>query len=166
MKTFNETMVKNYREFNNGGTFEIEGYVVKFNNNTKTLETEYPFSSDLRVWWFGLEEEKEEDKRVELIKENGFEEVTEVAIAELEKKTTKTAKSVLDKMNRFNHRVFKKDGLVIVFGQCYKTAQELKQLEKIYNCEAKDASEYFDEIGILRTWNQLTREMWAMGSAF
>lgn len=108
MKTFNESMVKNYREFNNGGTFEIEGYVVKFNNNTKTLETEYPFDSDLRVWWFGLEEEKEEDKRVELIKEHGFKEVTEVAIDKLEKKTTKTAKSVLDKMNRYNHRVFKK----------------------------------------------------------
>lgn len=166
MKTFNETMVKNYREFNNGGTFEIEGYVVKFNNNTKTLETEYQFASDLRVWWFGLEEEKEEDKRVELIKEHGFEEVTEVAIDELEKKTTKTAKSVLDKMNRYNHRVFKKDGLVIVFGQCYKTAQELKQLEKIYNCEVKDANTYFEEIGMIRTWNQLTREMWAMGSAF
>ena len=165
MKTFNETMVKNYREFNNGGTFEIEGYVVKFNNNTKTLETKYPFANDLRVWWFGLEEEKE-DKRVELIKEHGFEEVTEVAIAELEKKTTKTVKSVLDKMNRYNHRVFKKDGIVIVFGQCYKTMQELKQLEKIYNCEVKDASEYFEEIGMLRTWNQLTREMWAMGSAF
>ena len=88
MKTFNETMVKNYREFNNGGTFEIEGYVVKFNNNTKTLETEYQF------------------------------------------------------------------------------AKELKQLEKIYNCEAKDAQIYFDEIGMIRTWNQLTREMWAMGSAF
>lgn len=37
MKTFNESMVKNYREFNNGGTFEIEGYVVKFNNNTKNI---------------------------------------------------------------------------------------------------------------------------------
>lgn len=69
-------------------------------------------------------------------------------------------------MQTYNRRIFKKDGLVIVFGQCYKTAQELKQLEKIYNCEAKDASEYFDEIGMLRTWNQLTREMWAMGSAF
>ena len=167
MKTFNETMVKNYREFNNGGTFEIEGYIVKFNSNTKTLETEYPYAKELRAWWFDIEEEpKAEDKRVELIKEQGFEEVTEVAIAELEKKTTKTAKSVLDKMNRLNHRVFKKDGLVIVFGQCYKTVQELKQLEKIYNCEVKDASGYFEEIGMLRTWIQLSRERLAMGSAF
>lgn len=55
---------------------------------------------------------------------------------------------------------------MIVFGQCYKTVQELKQLEKIYNCEVKDASEYFDKIGMRRTWTQLTREMWAMGSAF
>lgn len=167
MKTFNESMIKNYKELNNCGTFEIEGYTVKFNNHSKTLETEYPFAKELRAWWFDLEEEpKAEDKRVELIKEHGFEEVTEVAIAELEKKTTKTAKSILDKMNEFNHRVFKKDGLVIVFGQCYKTAQELKQLEKIYNCEVKDASKYFDEIGMCRTWNQLTSEMWAMGSAF
>lgn len=167
MKTFNESMINNYREFNNVGTFEIECYIVKFNNNTKELETEYPYAKELRSWWFDLEEEpKAEDKRVELIKEHGFEEVTEVAIAELEKKTTKIVKSVLHKMNRFNHRVFKKDGLVIVFGQCYKTVQELKQLEKIYNCEVKDASEYFDEIGTRRTWNQLTREMWAMGSAF
>ena len=167
MKTFNESMIKNYKELNNCGTFEIEGYTIKFNNHSKTLETEYPFAKELRAWWFDLEEEpKAEDKRVELIKEHGFEEVTEVAIAELEKKTTKTAKSVLDKMNEFNHRVFKKDGLVIVFGQCYKTAQELKWLEKIYNCEVKDASKYFDEIGMCRTWTQLTSEMWAMGSAF
>lgn len=166
MKTFNETMVKNYREFNNGGTFEIEGYVVKFNNNTKTLETEYQFASDLRVWWFGLEEEKEEDKRVELIKEHGFEEVTEVAIDELEKMTTKSAKFTLDRIQKYNRRIFKKDNLVIVHGQCYVTAKELKQLEKVYGCETKDAKIYFDEIGMLRTWNQLTREMWAMGSAF
>lgn len=59
MKTFTETMIKNYREFNNGGTFEIEGYMVKFNNSTKTLVTDYPYASDLRVWLFGLEEETE-----------------------------------------------------------------------------------------------------------
>ena len=141
--------------------------MIKFNNSTKELETEYPYAKELRAWWFDIEEEpKAEDKRVKLIKEHCFEEVTEVAIAELEKKTTKSAKSVLDKMNRYNHRVFKKDGIVIVFGQCYKTMQELKQLEKIYNCEVKDSSEYFDEIGMCSTWNQLSREMWVMGSAF
>ena len=160
MKTFNESMINNYREFNNGGSFEIEGYMVKFNNNTKELATEYPFASDLRVWWFRLEEEKEEDKRVELIKENGFVEVTEVAVAELENMTTKTAKTVLERMQRNSHRVFEKDGLVIVFGKALKTAQELKQLEKIYNCEAKDVSEYFDEIGMIREWNKLSREAW------
>ena len=166
MKTFNESMINNYKEFNNKGSFEIEGYIVKFNNNIKELETEYPFASDLRVWWFGLEEETEEDKRVELIKENGFVEVTEVAVAELENMTTKTAKTVLERMQRNSHRVFEKDGLVIVFGKALKTAQELKQLEKIYNCESKDAQTYFDEIGMRHTWNELTREMWAMGSAF
>lgn len=160
MKTFEESMIKNYKEFNNKGSFEIEGYIVKFNNSTKEIETEYPFASDLRVWWFGLEEEKEEDKRVELIKENGFVEVTEVAVAELENMTTKTAKTVLERMQRNSHRVFEKDGLVIVFGKALKTAQELKQLEKIYNCEAKDVSEYFDEIGMIREWNKLSREAW------
>ena len=160
MKTFNESMISNYNEFNNKGSFEIEGYMVKFNNNTKELETEYPFASDLRVWWFGLEEETEEDKRVELIKEHGFEEVTEVAVAELENMTTKTAKTVLERMQRNSHRVFEKYGLVIVFGKALKTAQELKQLEKIYNCEAKDVSEYFDEIGMIREWNKLSREAW------
>lgn len=167
MKTFNETMVKNYREFNNGGTFEIEGYIVKFNNNTKTLETKYPFSSDLRVWWFGLEEEVEEaDKRAELIKEQGFEEITNEAINKLENIATKSAKFTLDRMQTNNRRIFKKDGLVLVYGKRYVTAKELKELEKIYNCEAKDAQIYFDEIGMIRVWNQLTREMWAMGSAF
>lgn len=62
MKTFNESMIKNYKELNNCGTFEIEGYTVKFNNHSKTLETEYPFASDLRVWWFGLEEETTTEK--------------------------------------------------------------------------------------------------------
>ena len=166
MKTFNETMVKNYREFNNGGTFEIEGYVVKFNNNTKELETEYPYTKELCSWWFGLEEEKEEDKRAELIKEQGFEEITKEAIRKLESMTTKSAKFTLDRMQKNNRRIFKKDNLVLVYGQCYVTVKELKQLEKIYNCEAKDAQMYFDEIGMIRIWNKLTREMWAMGSAF
>lgn len=62
MKTFNESMIKNYKELNNCGTFEIEGYTVKFNNHSKTLETEYPFASELRVWWFGLEEETTTEK--------------------------------------------------------------------------------------------------------
>lgn len=166
MKTFNESMINNYKEFNNKGSFEIEGYIVKFNFNTKELETEYPYAKELRAWWFDIEEETEEDKRVELIKENGFVEVTELAVAELESMTTKTAKTALERMQRNSHRVFEKDGLVIVFGKALKTAQELKQLEKICNCEAKDAQTYFDEIGMRHTWNELTREMWAIGSAF
>jgi hypothetical protein len=60
MKEFNETMIKNYREFNNGGMFEIDGYTVKFDNRSKTLETEYPYAEDLRLWWFDIEEETTE----------------------------------------------------------------------------------------------------------
>lgn len=139
--------------------------MVKFNNNTKELETEYPFASDLRVWWFGLEEEKEEekeeDKRAELIKEQGFEEITKEAINKLENMTTKSAKFTIDRMQKNNRRIFKKDNLVLVYGQCYVTVKELKQLEKIYNCEAKDAQIYFDEIGMIRVWNKLSREAWA-----
>lgn len=160
MKTFNESMISNYKEFNNKGSFEIEGYIVKFNNNTKELETEYPFASDLRVWWFGLEEEKEEDKRAELIKEHCFKEITEEAINELEKMTTKSAKFTIDRMKKYNRKIFKKDGLLLVYGKCYVTVKELKQLEKIYNCEAKDAQIYFDEIGMIRVWNKLSREAW------
>lgn len=158
MKTFNESMINNYNEFNNKGSFEIEGYIVKFNNNTKELETEYPYASDLRIWWFGLEEEKEEDKRAELIKEYGFKEITKEAINELEKMTTKSAKFTIDRMKKYNRKIFKKDELVLVYGQCYVTAKELKQLEKIYNCEAKDAQIYFDDIGMIRVWNKLSKE--------
>lgn len=158
MKTFNESMIKNYKELNNCGTFEIEGYTVKFNNHSKTLETEYPFASDLRVWWFGLEEPKEADKRAELIKEQGFEEITKEAINELENMTTKSAKFTLDRMQKYNRKIFKKDNLVIVYGKFYVTAKELKQLAKIYNGEAKDAHIYFDEIGMVHTWNELCRE--------
>lgn len=164
MKTFNESMISNYKEFNNKGSFEIEGYMVKFNNNTKELETEYPFASDLRVWFFELEEEEEieeTDKRAELIKEQGFEEITKEAFNELEKKTTKSAKFTIDRMKKYNRKIFKKDELVLVYGQCYVTAKELKQLEKIYNCEAKDAHIYFHEIGMIRAWNKLSREAWA-----
>lgn len=160
MKTFNELMINNYKEFNNKGSFEIEGYMVKFNNSTKEIETEYPFASDLRVWWFGLEEEKEEDKRQELIKEHGFEEITKEAINKLESMTTKSAKFTIDRMHKYNRKIFKKDNLVLVYGQCYVTVKELKQLKKIYNCEAKDANIYFDEIGMIRLWNKLSREAW------
>lgn len=165
MKEFNELMIKNYREFNNKGSFEIEGYMVKFNNNTKELETEYPYAKELRAWWFDIEEE-ETDKRAELINEQGFEEITKEAINKLESMTTKSAKFTLDRMQKYNRRIFKNDNLVLVYGQCYVTAKELKQLEKIYNCEAKDAQIHFDEIGMIRVWNKLSREAWAMGSAF
>lgn len=158
MKTFNESMINNYKEFNNKGSFEIEGYMVKFNNNTKELETEYPFASDLRVWWFGLEEEKEEDKRAELIKEQGFEEITEEAINKLENMTTKSAKFTLDRMQKNNRRIFKKDGLVLVYGKRYVTAKELKELGKIYNCETIEDNIYFDKIGMIREWHKLCRE--------
>lgn len=161
MKTFNESMIKNYKELNNCGTFEIEGYTVKFNNHSKILETEYPYAKELRAWWFDLEEEpKEEDKRVELIKEHGFVEVTEVATTELEKKTTKTAKTVLDRIVGSNQRFFKKDNLVVVYTNCVFAVQEKKQLEKIYKCEMMIAERYFDGIDERRTWNKLTRESW------
>lgn len=160
MKKFNESMVSNYKEFNNKGSFEIEGYMVKFNNNTKELETEYPYAKQLRAWWFDIEEETEEDKRAELIKKQGFKEITKEAINELENMTTKSAKFTLDRMQKNNRRIFKKDNLVLVYGQCYVTAKELKQLEKIYNCEAKDSQIYFNEIGMIRVWNKLSREAW------
>ena len=159
MKTFNESMIKNYKELNNCGTFEIEGYTVKFDNHSKTLETEYPYTKELRAWWFDIEEE-ETDKKAELIKEQGFEEITKEAINKLESMTTKSAKFTLDRMQKYNRRIFKNDNLVLVYGKCYVTAKELKQLEKIYNCEAKDAHIYFDEIGMIRTWNKLSREEW------
>lgn len=156
MKTFNESMINNYREFNNGGTFEIEGYTVKFNNRSKTLETEYPYAKELRAWWFDIEEET--DKRAELIKEQGFEEITEEAINKLENTITKSAKFTLDRMQTYNRRIFKKDGLVLVYGQRYVTAKELKELGKIYNCEAIEDKIYFDKIGMIREWNKLCRE--------
>ena len=160
MKTFNETMVKNYREFNNVGTFEIEGYVVKFNNNTKELETEYPFASELRVWWFGLETEEteEKDKKAKFIKEHGFKEVTEVAIAELEKKTTKGARDTLDRIAK-GQRFFEKDNVIVAYVHGWFTTQEKKQLGKIYKCnEMMIAERYFESIGEERMWNKLTYE--------
>lgn len=157
MKEFNEAMIKNYKEFNNGGTFEIEGYTVKFDNHSKTLETDYPYASDLRLWWFNIENEQktEEEKKVEFILKNGFKEVTELAVNDLSKKTTKTAKFVLERMERLHHRVFKKDGLVIVYGRCIIPVQEKKQLSRIYKCDVEDASKYFDKIGMWLVWNHL-----------
>ena len=67
MKEFNETMIKNYREFNNVGIFEIEGYAVKFNNNTKEIETDYPYAEELRVWWFNIEIEETEEETTEKV---------------------------------------------------------------------------------------------------
>lgn len=73
MKEFNETMIKNYREFNNGGIFEIEGYAVKFNNNTKEIETDYPYAEELRVWWFNIEQETEETEKLKIADIEGLE---------------------------------------------------------------------------------------------
>lgn len=158
MKTFNESMVKNYREFNNGGMFEIDGYTVKFDNNSKELKTDYPYAKELRVWWFGLEEEPKtkEDRQVAFLKEQGFEEVTEVAVRELESKTTKTAKFTLDRIKEVNHRIFKRDGLVLIYGEHIIPVQEKKQIARIYKCEeVEDASKYYDRIGMWLVWNRL-----------
>lgn len=156
MKTFNESMINNYREFNNGGSFEIEGYMVKFNNSTKEIETEYPFADELRIWWFGLEEEK--DKKVKLIKEHGFDEITSVLVAELEKKTTKASKDTLDKIAK-GDRFFKKDNVIIGNVRNCFTKQEKKQLDRIYNgCEMMVAWRYFENIGEAKTWNKLEYE--------
>lgn len=154
MKTFNESMINNYKEFNNKGSFEIEGYVVKFNNSTKELVTEYPFASDLRVWWFGLEEEK--DEKAKFIKDHGFKEVTEVTIAELENKTTKTARDTLDRILN-GQRIFEKDNTIIVYTHGWFTAKEKKQLSKIYkNAEIVIAERYFENIGEEKAWYKLT----------
>lgn len=157
MKTFNESMIENYKELNNCGTFEIEGYTVKFNNHSKTLETEYPYAKELRAWWFDLEEEpKEEDKKMEFIKEHGFEEVTEVAINELSSMTTKTAKFTLDRIKKYNQRIYKKDDLVLIYDEHIIPVQEKKQIARIYKCEeVEDASKYYDRIGMWLVWNNL-----------
>lgn len=154
MKTFNESMINNYREFNNGGSFEIEGYMVKFNNSTKTLITEYPFAEELRLWWFDIEKEEEKDKKEKFIKDHGF---TEVAVAELEKKTTKSAKTTLDRILNGN-RIFKKDNIVVVYlNRFCLTKQEKKQLSEIYDCdEVTIAERYFENTEDEREWNKLT----------
>ena len=157
MKTFNESMINNYNEFNNKGSFEIEGYMVKFNNNTKELETEYPFANDLRVWFFELEEE-EKDKKVKLIKEHGFDEITSVLVAELKKKTTKASKDTLDKIAK-GDRFFKKDNVIIGNVRNCFTKHEKKQLDRIYNgFEMMVAWRYFENIGEAKTWNKLEYE--------
>lgn len=157
MKTFNESMINNYREFNNDGSFEIEGYMVKFNNSTKTLITEYPFAEELRLWWFDIEKEEEKDKKAKFIKDHGFTEVTEVAVAELEKKTTKSAKTTLDRILNGN-RIFKKDNIVVVYlNRFCLTKQEKKQLSEIYDCdEVTIAERYFENTEDEREWNKLT----------
>jgi hypothetical protein len=71
MKTFNEAMIKDYKEFGNKGSFEIEGYVVKFDNNTKELVSDYPNVKELRVWFFDLDE-KEEAEKVSISDINGL----------------------------------------------------------------------------------------------
>jgi hypothetical protein len=156
MKEFNETMIKNYRELNNCGTFEIDGYAVKFDNHSKTLETEYPYAEDLRLWWFDIEQEsKETEKKIKFILEHGFEDVTKVAIEELSKKTTKVSKFVLDRMERANQHIYKKDNVVIVYGKWVFPVREKNQLSKIYKCTVKCADKYFNEMGEWRTWIHL-----------
>lgn len=160
MKTFNESMINNYVEFGNKGSFEIEGYVVKFDSNTKELTTEYPFAKELRVWFFELDEEEEKDEKAKFIKDHGFTEVTDVAVAELEKKTTKSAKTTLERILNGN-RVFKKDNIVVV---CVKrfclTKPEKKELSKIYDCdEVTIAERYFENTEYEREWNKLWNKL-------
>ena len=160
MKEFNETMIKNYRELNNCGTFEIDGYTVKFDNRSKTLKTEYPYAKELRVWWFNIEntetiEEAKKERQANFILEQGFNEVTENTIEVLSSKTTKSAKFTLERMKKFNHRIFKNNDLVLVFGSHIIPVQELNQLSRIYKCSVEDASKYFDRIGMWLIWNNL-----------
>ncbi len=95
------------------------------------------------------------EKRHNLIIGLGFEEVTWKVLEELESKTTKAAKAVVDKINRMDdYKVYLNRDLDIftVYSPRLVTQEEIGQIKQVLKREYKKVGTIMDEHGLWSEW--------------
>ena len=92
--------------------------------------------------------------KLEMIRENGFTEITSEAIELLKGKNTKSAQIVLDRIiNSEYYHIFKNDeGTVICKTRFLVTGQEKSIFKSLLKSEYIEAGNYFDSIGKWAEW--------------
>jgi hypothetical protein len=93
--------------------------------------------------------------RTSLITGLGFEEVTSEVLKELETKTTKVAKAVVDKIKEVNgYKVYLNHDLDIftVHSPFLVTKEEINQIKRVLKLEYKKVGTLMDENGLWEEW--------------
>ena len=95
------------------------------------------------------------EKRHSLITGLGFEEVTQEVLRELESRTTKTAKAVVDKINSLNdYKVYFSRNLDIftVYSPFLVTQEEINQIKQVLKKEYKKVGTIMEDNGLWSEW--------------
>jgi len=93
--------------------------------------------------------------RENLITGLGFEEVTQEVLEELESRTTKAAKAVVDKINQMDgYKVYLNSDLDIftIYSPLLVTQEEIGQIKRILKQEYKKVGTIMDENGLWAEW--------------
>jgi len=93
--------------------------------------------------------------RERLITGLGFEEVTQEVLKELESRTTKVAKDVLEKIAQMDfYRIYlnRETRLFTIHSSHLVTQQEVSQVKRVLKCEYKKVGTIMDENGLWGSW--------------
>jgi len=99
-------------------------------------------------------------KRHNLIIGLGFEEVTQEVLKELESRTTKAAKNVLEKMTRMDlYRIYlnRETKLFTIHSSHLVTKQEVNQIKRVLKYDYKKVGTIIDENGLWAEWISIWR---------
>jgi len=98
--------------------------------------------------------------RESLITGLGFEEVTQEVLKELESKTTKAAKAVVNKINELDgYKVYSNSGLntFTIHSPFLVTKEEIGQIKRVLRQEYKKVGTIMDENGLWSEWISTVR---------
>lgn len=91
--------------------------------------------------------------RESLITGLGFEEVTQEVLKELETKTTKTAKAVVNKINGLDgYKVYSNSDIFTIHSPFLVTKEEIGQIKQVLKKEYKKVGTIMDENGLWSEW--------------
>lgn len=100
------------------------------------------------------------EKRHNLIINLGFEEVTQEVLKELETRTTKAAKDVLEKITQTDlYRIYlnRDTGLFTIHSSYHVTKQEISQIKQVLKHDYKKVGTIIDENGLWSEWISIWR---------
>ncbi len=95
------------------------------------------------------------EKRHSLITGLGFEEVTQKVLRELESRTTKTAKAVVNKINELDgYKVYSNSSLntFTIYSPFLVTKEEIGQIKQVLKKEYKKVGTIMEDNGLWSEW--------------